>query len=100
MRMHALRVAISQRINANADGVIPPAKLPMIHSAVLDACDALDGVKDGVIENPLQCRFDYTKLACKGADPSTGSGQADCLTPGQVESAKALTSPLKDASTG
>ena len=94
MRMHALRVAVSQMINSNPDGVIPAAKLPMIHAAVLDACDALDGVKDGVLENPLQCHFDYAKLACKGADGP------DCLTQGQVESAKALTSPLKNPKTG
>src|SRR5262249_49265659 len=94
MRMHAVRVAVSQLVNRNADGVIPPGKFPMIHAAVLDACDALDGVKDGVIENPLVCKYDYAKLACKGADAP------DCLTPGQVESAKALTSPLKDIRTG
>ena len=94
MRMHALRVAVSQIINRSADGVIPPGKLPMIHDAVLAACDRLDGVKDGVIENPLQCRFDYATLACKGADGP------DCLTPGQVASAKALTSPLTDVRTG
>jgi feruloyl esterase len=93
MRMHAVRVAVSQNINRNPDGVIPPAKLPMIHAAVLDACDALDGVKDGVIESPLQCHFDYAKLACKGADGP------DCLTRGQIESAKALTSPLEDSKT-
>jgi feruloyl esterase len=99
MRLHAVRVAVSQLVNRNADGVIPPGKFPMIHAAVLDACDTLDGVKDGVIENPLVCKFDYAKLAC----PSTSSGQADttnCLTPGQVESAKVLTSPLKDIRTG
>src|SRR5262249_34765412 len=44
MRMHALRVAVNQAVNRNADGVIPPAKLPMVHAAVLEACDALDGV--------------------------------------------------------
>jgi len=94
MRMHALRVATNQIVTRNADGVIPPAKFPMIHQAVLDACDALDGVKDGVIENPLQCHFDYASLACKGADGP------ECLTPGEIESAKALTSPLKDVRTG
>jgi feruloyl esterase len=77
MRMHALRVAVSQQINRNADGVIPPGKLPMIHAAVLEACDGLDGVKDGVIENPLQCRFDFAKLACRAGDAP------DCLTIGQ-----------------
>ena len=94
MRMHAARVAVSQMVNSNPDGVIPPSKLPMLHAAVLDACDALDGVTDGVIENPLQCRFDYAKLMCKDADGP------DCLTRGQVESAKALTSPIRNPKTG
>ncbi len=94
MRMHALRVAVSQQVNATADGVIPQAKFAMIHAAVLDACDALDGVKDGVIENPLRCHFDYAALACKGADGP------NCLTPGQVHSAKVLTSPLSDPRSG
>lgn len=94
MRMHAVRVGFTKLVTRNADGVIPPGKFPMIHSAVLDACDALDGVRDGVIENPPQCHFDYAKLACKGADGP------DCLTQGQVESAKALTSPMKDTRTG
>jgi feruloyl esterase len=62
---------------------------------VLEACDALDGVKDGVIENPLKCTFDYAQLACKG-----GNDGPDCLTPGQVNAAKLLTSPLTDPATG
>src|SRR5262249_14108961 len=94
MRMHAVRVAVSQQINRNAGGVIPTSKFAMVHAAVLEACDALDGVKDGVIENPLQCRYDYAKLECKNGDAP------DCLTKSQVESAKALTSPLKDLRTG
>src|SRR5260221_919949 len=94
MRMQAVRVGFTRLITRNLDGVIPPSKFPMIHNAVLDACDALDGVKDGVIENPLQCHFDYATLACKGADGP------DCLTQGQIESAKALTSPIKDSKTG
>src|SRR5207244_9443904 len=76
------------------DGIIPPGKYPMIHEAVLNACDALDGVKDGVIENPMQCKFDYSQLLCKSGDA------ANCLTKGQVESAKAMTSSLKDPKTG
>jgi feruloyl esterase len=66
----------------------------MIHEAVLQACDALDGVKDGVLENPTKCPFDYASLTCKGADAPT------CLTAPQVESAKVLTSVLKDPATG
>ena len=66
----------------------------MIHNAVLAACDASDGVKDGVLENPTKCNFDYGTLACKGPDAPT------CLTAPQVESAKVLTSPFKNEATG
>lgn len=94
MRAHAARVALNLIVNKEADSVIPPGKYPMIHAAVLNSCDAVDGLKDGVIENPTKCKSDYAKLLCKGAD---GSG---CLTKGQVESAKTMTSPLKDPKTG
>src|SRR5262249_2376630 len=57
-------------------------------------CDASDGVKDGVIESPMMCKFDYAELACKAGD------NPNCLTKGQVESAKAMTSPLRDPKTG
>ena len=94
MRAHAARVALNLIVNKDADSAIPASKYAMIHEAVLNACDASDGVKDGVIENPMMCKFDYAKLMCKAGDGP------DCLTKGQVESAKAMTSPLKDPKTG
>ena len=94
MRMHGARTALNLEVNKNPDSVIPRTKYAMINAAVLDACDMLDGVKDGVIENPGKCKFDYAKLTCKAGDA------ADCLTKGQVESAKAMTSPIKDSKTG
>jgi feruloyl esterase len=56
----------------------------MIHDAVLRACDTLDGLKDGVLEDPTRCHFDPKDLECKGADA------ADCLTPAQVETAHVI----------
>ncbi|HEX4998303.1 MAG TPA: tannase/feruloyl esterase family alpha/beta hydrolase [Terriglobia bacterium] len=94
MRFHAARTALNLIVNKDADSVIPPAKYPMIHEAVINACDALDGLKDGVIENPESCAFDYSTLACKSTDGP------DCLTKAQVASAIAMTSPLKDPATG
>jgi feruloyl esterase len=94
MKMHGVRTAVNLMMNKDADSVIPRTKYEMINKAVLEGCDAKDGVKDGVIENPTKCKFDYAKLTCKGADAS------DCLTKGQVESAKAITSALKDPKTG
>jgi feruloyl esterase len=48
----------------------------------MEACDALDGVKDGVIEDPTKCHFDPQVLLCKEADAPS------CLTAAQVDTAK------------
>jgi feruloyl esterase len=69
---------------AQAESNLPREKWAVLNTAVLGACDASDGVKDGVIENPLQCKFDPQVLQCKAGDA------ADCLTAGQVETAKKI----------
>ncbi len=56
----------------------------MIHNAVLAACDSLDGVKDGVIDDPRCCKFDPAVLECKAG------GTSECLTPAQVETARKI----------
>jgi feruloyl esterase len=38
--------------------LIPHEKYPMMHQAVLDACDERDGVKDGIITEPNHCPFE------------------------------------------
>ncbi len=73
---------------------IPPAKLPAIQKAVVDACDVADGVKDSLVSNPQACRIDPTVLACKASDNS------DCLTLAQVETLKALYAGPKNPRTG
>jgi feruloyl esterase len=93
-RLDAGRIGINLTVNRTTDSRIPASKYPMVHNAVLQACDLQDGVKDGVLENPMACKFDYATLMCKGPD---GPG---CLTAPQVESAKVMTSPLKDPATG
>jgi feruloyl esterase len=94
MRMDAARVAMNRIVNRSPESAIPASKYPAIHEAVLQACDGLDGVRDGVLENPNKCSFDYASLLCKGGET------ASCLTAPQVESAKALTSPLRHPVTG
>jgi feruloyl esterase len=94
MRLYAARVALNVFVNRSPAAVIPPSKYPMIHDAVLGACDALDGVKDGIIENPARCTFDFATLACKGDD------SGNCLTTPQVETAKAMASPITDRQSG
>jgi feruloyl esterase len=76
---------VSLKDGVKAPGYIPPSKYPVIHRAALDACDTLDGVRDGVIENPLQCHFDPETVRCPGA-----TDNASCLTGPQVETAKLI----------
>jgi feruloyl esterase len=59
--------------------LIPHEKYPMIHQAVLDACDALDGVKDGILTEPDHCSFQPRSLLCRGADAP------GCLTAAQAD---------------
>jgi feruloyl esterase len=93
-RLHGVRLQFNRMVNRTGDSYIPPDKYPAIHQAALQACDGLDGVKDGVIDSPNQCTFDPKVLACSGADQPT------CLTPAQVETARAMYGPVKDPKTG
>ena len=73
---------------------IPPSKYPAIHQAALNACDARDGLKDGLIDDPTKCSFDPKVLLCKDEDG------ASCLTAPQVGAAKKIYSPAINPRTG
>ena len=79
-------------LHASAASEIPSSKLPAIGAAVRSACDALDGVKDGILNDPRACRFDPATLLCK-----VGDGP-QCLTAGQVASLKEIYAAKLDAS--
>jgi feruloyl esterase len=68
----------------NAPSYVPPAKFPFLHKAVLDACDAKDGVRDGVIADPRRCHFDPKTIECSASD-----GPA-CLTAPQVKTVQLI----------
>ncbi len=57
---------------------IPQGKFPAIEAGVVAACDARDGVKDGVIDDPTKCDFKPSALLCKGAESDA------CLTQPQI----------------
>lgn len=88
------QVATWQAAHKTEGSLIPAEKLAMLHRAVLDQCDALDGVKDGVLENPRRCKFDPKALECKGPDAPS------CLTSAQVETARASYTSPKNPRTG
>jgi len=80
----ASSIWIEQATHLTAASRLPNEKLAILHQAALDACDASDGVKDGVIRDSLSCHFDPAVTQCKGADTST------CLSSEQVEAARKI----------
>jgi Tannase and feruloyl esterase len=82
---------VMQAMTLNGDAYIPASKLPAINAAVMNACDGLDGVKDGLLTDPRQCQFDPAVLICKAADSN------DCLTDPQARALKAIYTGLRDA---
>ena len=92
--LDAWRIWMAQAMMKDTDSFIPSSKHSMIHQAVLAQCDALDGLKDGLIQDPTRCHFDPKVLQCHGPDAP------DCLTAPQVEAARVVMSPVKNRQTG
>jgi feruloyl esterase len=84
---------IAQAVHRSEASYIPPAKYPALKRAALDACDANDGLKDGLIDDPRSCRFDPMVIQCTAGDGPS------CLTAPQVEAARQIYSPAVAPST-
>ncbi len=93
IHLHAESIAVWQITHKSPDAMIPPSKYPLIHEAVLKECDTLDGLKDGLIENPVLCHFDPKVIECKDGD------EPSCLTAAQVESAREIYAPIRNPRT-
>ena len=58
-------IAAAQATHKDAASLNSREKFAVLHQAALDACDAQDGIKDGIINNPLRCKFDPSVTLCK-----------------------------------
>ncbi|HEY2377894.1 MAG TPA: tannase/feruloyl esterase family alpha/beta hydrolase [Gemmatimonadaceae bacterium] len=76
-----------------AKPLVTQANLDLLAARVLDACDALDGVKDGVLGDPRDCRFKLSSLPACPDDKAAAS----CLTRAQRHAIETIYSPLTDA---
>jgi feruloyl esterase len=82
-----------------ADGkpLLTAAKLGLVSRAAIEACDANDGLKDGLIDDPRRCHFDPARLLCKDA---AAGDDAACLTQGQVDAIRKVYDGAKNPRTG
>lgn len=76
--------------NTREDGryIITPEKIPALERAAMEACDARDGLEDGIIADPRACDFDPAAIQCPA-----GADRADCLTEAQVAAARRIYTP-------
>ena len=73
----------AQAVLKDPNSNLSSTALGLLYRGVLARCDATDGVTDGVVEDPRQCRFDPAALQCTANEkPDT------CLTAAQVEAAR------------
>ena len=74
-------------------------KLALVSQAAISACDAGDGITDGLIDDPRLCHFDPAVLACSTVT-STSHSDTSCLTPEQVQVFRKIYAGLRDPRTG
>ena len=73
------------------EAIISPKDLKLIESSYLKMCDDMDGIKDGILNDPRQCKFDVSSLLCK-------AGKNDnCLSKQQLKAVKAVYAGPKDS---
>src|SRR6266702_226931 len=82
--MLAAGIGAMQSLMGDPKAYFSDWKLPAIQKASLAACDATDGVKDGIINDPANCHFDPQVLLCKRGDA------LDCLMQPQINALKRL----------
>jgi feruloyl esterase len=78
IRLHTVGTWNWLATHEDPESYFPASKLPMIHKAVVAACDKLDGLEDGLIDDPRRCHFDPMSIVCGEQDG------ADCLTKKQA----------------
>ncbi|GKT45239.1 putative flavin-containing monoamine oxidase A [Colletotrichum spaethianum] len=76
------------------DFITPTVWKTTVHDEVLRQCDKIDGVDDGIIEDPALCKFDPGTLLCRDNSTADSTG---CLSSKQVEIVKGIFSPINDA---
>ncbi len=92
-RSYLLWTLLFQRLERQPEARLSALQLTRLRDAVLDTCDAHDGVRDGVLTEPTRCKFDASTLACPAAAGSASAGApgaTGCLSGPQLAFVRAL----------
>ena len=90
-RLLALAAVDTQTLTLDPASFIPPSKISTIAAAVNAGCDKLDGVQDGILNDPRECHFDPSTIQCKAQDAE------NCLIAPQVAALKKLYAGIHDS---
>lgn len=82
IRLHASQMARQVEMLKDESRIIPQEKITLLANAVLGACDAKDGIQDGILNDPGSCKFDPAVLLC------SETNKENCLTALQIETAR------------
>lgn len=88
VHLHAAGVERAMELMQN-NAPLSRAKVDMLHKSVMERCDAIDGVKDGIISHMDKCRFDFATLLCKGVSAAT------CLTDAELKTVNIVYGDVK-----
>jgi feruloyl esterase len=94
-RLQANNIAVNLAVNKDDASFIPAEKWTVIHEWAVNQCDAGDGLKDGLIENPMACNLDVKQLACQN-----GGDAAYCLSAPQMVVLSQVINGSKNPRTG
>jgi feruloyl esterase len=80
--------------DASGKSLLPQPKIQLLAQSVVKACDADDGITDGVIDDPRRCKFEPAMLKCTGAETDA------CFTQEQVDAANKVYAGTHNPRTG
>jgi len=85
-----LRSHHSASVTREPGAALSGQQLERLQSAVLEQCDLDDGLRDGLVSRPLQCRFDPESLRCPAGTPTPG-----CFSAAQMRLLESNTAPFQ-----
>ena len=89
-RLALMRWAIQKSALRSPDGYISPQLLEALDTRITAQCDAIDGAKDGMVQDPLACKIKPEDLRCKAGETTA------CLNAEQTAVLRTYQTPIRD----